>query len=172
MKQNETKRCPGCKQGLPISAFARNKSKATGLQSSCRECRAAAQRKYNTSPKGKAASAQYHKAWYLANRERLRALGATYRRTAAGKATRDRAWQKAKGQPERRQQRCAKEAVQRAVRIGRLTRPSACEQCGAPAPLQAHHYLGYAHEHWLDVQWLCVQCHTAAHAKDAIQAAC
>ena len=47
------------------------------------------------------------------------------------------------------------------VRSGRLKRLP-CEVCGDPVT-HAHHYLGYAPEHALDVQWLCVAHHAAAH---------
>ena len=57
----------------------------------------------------------------------------------------------------------AHQAVGRAVVTGRLVVASACEGCGAPPPLTAHHHLGYAQEHRLDVKWLCSYCHGIAH---------
>jgi hypothetical protein len=36
--------------------------------------------------------------------------------------------------------------------------------CGTPKT-EAHHHLGYAEEHWLDVQWLCKKHHREVHKK-------
>lgn len=51
-------------------------------------------------------------------------------------------------------------AVKEAVRARRLT-PQAC-WCGNPRT-EAHHHLGYALEHWLDVVWLCRTHHREQH---------
>jgi hypothetical protein len=53
----------------------------------------------------------------------------------------------------------AHSAVGYAVRIGRLIRPDACEECHAVGPVEGHHYLGYVAEHRLMVRWLCNTCH-------------
>lgn len=50
----------------------------------------------------------------------------------------------------------AREAVARAIRTGRLTRPSTCSQCAGPGPIEAAHQ-DYARR--LDVVWLCRSCH-------------
>jgi len=47
-------------------------------------------------------------------------------------------------------------AVREAIKVGKLTRPSTCEQCGAGAPIEAAHY-DYSRR--LDVRWLCLPCH-------------
>ena len=52
----------------------------------------------------------------------------------------------------------AHQAVQRALKVGRLVRPDECEECHAPAFTEAHHE-DYAKP--LDVDWLCKPCHTA-----------
>ena len=57
-------------------------------------------------------------------------------------------------------------AVARALRGQVLMRPSACGQCGSPCKPDAHHHNGYAPEHWLDVEWLCRNCHERAHHGD------
>jgi hypothetical protein len=59
-------------------------------------------------------------------------------------------------------QHSAQNSVNRAVRHGKLTRPTICSQCGITGEIQAHHHLGYALEHYLDVIWLCPKCHSSA----------
>jgi hypothetical protein len=55
----------------------------------------------------------------------------------------------------------ARKAVRTELRAGRLTR-GPCAVCGSPAT-QAHHYLGYAEAHRLDIVWLCRTHHSQAH---------
>ena len=57
----------------------------------------------------------------------------------------------------------AQQAVGRAVASGRLVRPSSCDQCCEVKPVQAHHHMGYDKERWLDVKWLCGDCHYEIH---------
>jgi hypothetical protein len=56
--------------------------------------------------------------------------------------------------------RRAQTALWIAVRDGRLERPAACQRCGRPGKVEAHH-LDYARP--LEVQWLCPKCHHAHH---------
>lgn len=56
-------------------------------------------------------------------------------------------------------------AVARAVAAGELVKPSSCPACFRYRPVEAHHYLGYAREHWLDVVWRCRQCHSLEHKR-------
>lgn len=58
--------------------------------------------------------------------------------------------------------RRARDAVRQAVKRGRLERPAVCSACRATCRAEAHHHLGYAREHRLDVQWFCKPCHIAA----------
>lgn len=59
----------------------------------------------------------------------------------------------------------AKNAISYAIRRDKLIRPKTCEICNLYGKIEAHHYLGYAKEHWLDVQWLCKKCHAFIHRK-------
>lgn len=52
--------------------------------------------------------------------------------------------------------KAARERVRRAIKSGKLTRPSECETCSGPGPIDAAH-VDYARP--LDVRWLCKPCH-------------
>ena len=54
--------------------------------------------------------------------------------------------------------------VGNAIRDGRLIRPNHCEICGVECVPHGHHE-SYEEEHWLDVQWLCVNCHIDSHCE-------
>lgn len=58
----------------------------------------------------------------------------------------------------------ARNAVNNALRDGRLQRPACCPQCCRPVKVQAHHHKGYSREHRLDVVWACSKCHARAEA--------
>jgi hypothetical protein len=59
--------------------------------------------------------------------------------------------------------RNANHRVDMAIRKGTLKRPCECSKCGATGDIEAHHHLGYAPEHWLDVIWMCIKCHAKEH---------
>jgi len=60
--------------------------------------------------------------------------------------------------------------VARAIRGGRLMR-EACSICGDWNSV-AHHHMGYAREHWGDVQWLCPRHHLGAHGGSFAKGQC
>lgn len=66
----------------------------------------------------------------------------------------------AKRHPERL---AARYAVRMAVKRGTLTRESCSASGCSNIKTHAHHYAGYAKEHWLDVVWLCQEHHEKAH---------
>lgn len=54
----------------------------------------------------------------------------------------------------------ARHAVYGALRYGKITKPSICELCNKESKsIEAHHYMGYEKEHWLDIVWVCKECH-------------
>jgi len=168
MKQDETKLCAGCKQELPLTAFSPDKRRPCGLQSSCRQCYVAIRARYAASVKGKATIRRYRA------RPEYKARHATTQRKyvaspqgKAAQAAAVRAWSKGpKGRRWRERHQSALDAqvaVRLAIQARKLVRRPSCESCGLARPLEAHHHLGYAPEHHLDVQWLCVSCHKALH---------
>ena len=60
----------------------------------------------------------------------------------------------------------AKVYVQRAVRSGKLHKPSLCPECRVPGrTVEGHHHFGYARENWLEVVWRCRSCHKLLHTR-------
>jgi hypothetical protein len=54
----------------------------------------------------------------------------------------------------------ARNAVNNALRAGKIDKPETCFMCERPGKLQAHHH-DYTHP--LDVVWLCSKCHGKLH---------
>lgn len=114
----------------------------------------------------------YERQWRADNGDRTRTYHARYRQTHRTEAhERTRAYKRS-GDGRRRSfaqrqrdiaegKHSARMAVLRAAAKGLIERKP-CEVCEA-TPVEGHHYLGYAREHWLDVQWLCRQHHEEAH---------
>lgn len=107
--------------------------------------------------------------------ERVRANdAASYQRNRAKRDAAARAWRLEHPEEARaiyrrwvernRVKRAAHAAVWTAIRSGRLTRPDACERCGAVGSVDGHHD-DYARP--LDVRWLCVGCHAEQHRRAA-----
>jgi hypothetical protein len=65
-----------------------------------------------------------------------------------------------------REKYVARNAVTVAIRSRRLV-PRACEDCGEPHGVQAHHD-DYGRP--LEVHWLCVRCHNRTHSRDSAAA--
>lgn len=64
------------------------------------------------------------------------------------------------GSPDTDTMRLAWQALNHAVRIGKVVKPSQCENCRRTVKVNAHHD-DYTKP--LDVRWLCHQCHSDEH---------
>lgn len=62
------------------------------------------------------------------------------------------------------QKRAATVAVNNAIRDGKLYKPDKCQACGDGGKIQGHHE-SYDQSKWLDVVWLCVECHSKRHVE-------
>ncbi len=138
---SKMKRCSMCKDIKPLQDFHLNKSTKDGRQYRCKPCNCAAVQK------------SYHK-----HRERRR---------ASDKQRNHQEDRKTRARESQRQHRLrfpdrvrARLAVAKAVRCGDMVRLP-CRVCGDP-DTQAHHWRGYAPEHWFDVQYLCADHHSEA----------
>lgn len=127
------KRCPRCERWLPLSDFGRNRSRADGVQQYCRTC----MRPYKRTHEHQ----RYDSGRVTPDPTAQRARASTY----------------ARRHPDKKR---AHSAVVRALRTGRLVRPSACERCGRECVPHAHH-IDYAQP--LNVVWLCSTCHGEEH---------
>lgn len=94
------------------------------------------------------------------NRERYREYSRAERRRRSRELS-AKAMERYRSDPEYWAKVRARALVNTHLRRGTLERKP-CQKCGV-AKAQAHHYNGYAREHWLDIEWLCVACHTEEH---------
>lgn len=136
--------CPRCEADLPEAEFYRDPSRKDGLSYDCRGCHRrtqAAYRKANQDRRTKVCGA-----WAARNPERV----ARYRAASlARNATQLR----------------ANKTLQRAVRTGKIVKPSHCSRCQNPTErwrLHGHHE-DYSQP--LVVTWLCHRCHMHLHAE-------
>lgn len=110
--------------------------------------------------------------------EKVAQYAAQYRHTPNGAAARKRAQDRYYGSDKWREahrrgmaayrarskeRRSAHNALQDAVRYGKIVRPDVCESCGSLGLTVGHHHNGYGTAHQLDVRWLCGPCHRATH---------
>lgn len=163
-----SKRCPKCKQTKPLSDFHKDKSRKDGHKGYCNICRAELQRQYrqtekgrtvsrrgallySSSKKGKTKRKQYRQG------ERGKAAEARYRKTEKGKAIALRsAKQYQVANPERVK---AVNAVNIAIKAGKIPRPNTLQCHYCPAQAKDYHHTNYTPEHWLDVIPVCRKCH-------------
>ena len=137
--------CTKCGETKPLDRFGRHAQGKFGRRSICKICVSDRNRAYHQTPRG---------------REVIERSRARFVATERGKQ-----WRRDKAQRHRRhnpKRAKARSAVSQAVRSGRLRPPDTCSQCGRAAKVEAHHFRGYAEEHWLDVLWLCKTCHSEA----------
>lgn len=148
------KTCSKCSATKSASEFPTDKKAKDGLGSWCRECQ-------NTQ-----------------QRERRRVVR---RDTELGPANRakNRARRKGKVYPSdlnrtriyrSKEARIAQHCLARAVKIGKVTRPTQCENCGdSPTPTKGRSLIQGHHDDYskpLDVRWLCTLCHAEVHRED------
>ena len=58
--------------------------------------------------------------------------------------------------------KAARDAVYRALKEGRLIKPSICQDCGEEKALQGHHE-SYEKDKYLEIVWVCRKCHRIRH---------
>lgn len=165
--------CTKCGLFKPSSEFPKDNQMKNGLSSWCKQCRRAYDRaRYHLNPEPRRECCREYWREYWRDlpeeqrecaREQLRSKRQLnqerYREHSRGYYRRDLEHSRAQSR--------AKAAIRRALLRGDITKPDYCEACGklereVAGGLEAHHYLGYAREHYLDVQWLCIEDHRKA----------
>lgn len=180
MMPDIVKCCSKCSLPKLSGEFAKNRYNKDGLQSWCKQCRSECRRaKHSQDPER---SREISRAAYRRDIERSRANSRarrlqdpeSYRENCRTRRLQNLENYRAshcafyyRGIAHSRAQKRACQAVRRALLRGDLIKPDRCEACGlleseVAGGLEAHHYLGYAREHYLDVQWLCVPHHKEA----------
>jgi hypothetical protein len=147
----ESKICPKCSKDKPMSHFYKDKSRANGHRSACKECYVSL---YKKSESGKQVQIDYYVRTEIETKRK-------YRKTAKHKkyvqGRRNREYSKVR----------AKECVKEAVKAGKLTpvKECICSACCISTADEYHHPNGYTLEHRLDVVPLCKPCHIRVHGK-------
>lgn len=160
LDSSTSKLCTSCHSTKPITAFHRRRE---GYQPKCKECTLAYNRQYRAAnrndiaaqdkvrsgrfktPEGRAKRAAYQRNRRRSNpaadrsaRRQLPSYGVAYTKRTPEAAR-------------------AHSAVQRALKSGRLVRPTACTNCGRSDSRIEGAHLDYSKP--LDVIWLCAMCH-------------
>jgi len=137
------KTCSRCGRTLPAVLFHRHRRSLDGLVSHCAECLSKRQRTDAGREIKRVAARKF--AHSAKGRRYIREYSRYYRKIHVAESK-------------------ARSAVSRATRDGHLPRANTqvCVQCGQAAE-QYHHYLGYEHEHAINVIPLCRTCHIRQH---------
>ncbi len=153
-----TKTCIKCKRNLPVTCFSKHKREKDGLQWWCKECVNEYDKTYVEKPDALETKRLYRVS--AKNKARQKRYYTSEKGLLAAKNNRER----------HVQERVARSEVYKAVLRGDMIKPDSCAQCneqrdGKNKRIEAHHYLGYEPEHWLDVIWLCTKCHRSGAKK-------
>lgn len=149
MASEQGKRCTKCQLPKQATDFYRDKTRRDGMTSTCKQCRAAVDRRhyYGTLEYQRARKRKYR----AENRDALLANERRYDTTQRDPVKRE-----------------ARAQVRAAVASGRLVRPSSCSDCRTPCKPHGHH-ADYSRP--LDVEWLCSECHGVRHRQPVSEAA-
>lgn len=141
----KTKQCFKCGEVKPLSEFYKHKKMADGHLNKCKSCAKS--------------DVSLHREL---NIEKVRA----YDRARQYEPKRQQglmAYQK-RHRANNPKKYKAHTALLNAVRDGKIDRPTKCEVCGTECVPHGHHW-SYEKENWLDVCWVCVNCHLDIHTE-------
>jgi hypothetical protein len=130
-----------------------------GINTRCKECHKA---KVRENRKAKADYYRTYDAYRYKNDPKVRQRHRRYHKTDAGKAAMAEA--RDKWLRENAEKRACHTIVNNAVRDGRLSKPDACQSCGATDCRIEGHHDDYAKP--LDVRWVCRSCHVEIHRQE------
>ncbi len=139
------KKCDVCRIPKLLDEFYKHPDTSDGLAHLCKVC---------------------HRQRMVAHRRDNESVREYDRRRAKTPARRSHAAQVGKLWRQRHPDRYrAQNAVNNALRDGKIDRSDACQKCGAEKILHAHH-ADYSRP--LDVVWLCARCHHVGHAQERV----
>jgi hypothetical protein len=144
------KQCRICGQEKSLNEFYKQNDMADGHRSECKACtRKNTRLRYITNPNKKR---EIDRKWYLANKEKRRLITQKWMRANPDKV---------KSQIGRYSEKVkAKNALNNAIYLGRISKPEICSVCGCTGIIHGHH-TDYSKP--LEVIWLCPQCHSNVH---------
>lgn len=145
--------CARCKIEKATNEYQRDPRNTDGLRNVCRGCRTAQHHIWLASQPANRLRA-YSRKWARANPDRVAKRVRTWR----GKNRERTQAQTNRFRVKHRDRWLATASVYKAVKSGRLVRPTSCERCGKKCRPQAHHH-DYTKR--LDVSWVCSKCHRA-----------
>jgi hypothetical protein len=162
------KTCSRCKTSKPLPDFPRARNSPDGFGYWCRQCCAERWRERIADPSVVVADRERQRqhiaekrkdpAWVARKRKILRKHVAANREAVNERQRLYAAGRQAKRLWTARDR--ARAALKRAVRQGKIVRPTACSACPSTIRIQAHH-ADYSRP--LDVRWLCSLCHGKEH---------
>lgn len=134
------KTCSVCKTVKHTTSFHKDKSASDGLQCRCKTCNTIVCKKYRST-----------------HRDVVRKISARRRsEKLASIITYNQKWNKRNYEA-----RIAHQKVYRAVKTGKLVKPTSCERCRLDASRIEAHHDDYSKP--LNVKWLCTLCHSITH---------
>lgn len=135
------KECFKCHQVKDLSEFYRHDRMADGHLNKCKACTRVDVR----------INAAVHD---------VKRLEYEHRRSRNGDRRRARAVRNKRYRFEHPEREAAYRAIYRAVRAGRVTKPTSCQGCGKNSEVHAHHQ---DYQQPLNIVWLCARCHAVHH---------
>ncbi len=142
----EVKPCTLCGVEKPLDEFHRNRGSKDGRASACKPCNRERSRKWKVDNPERV-SEHNHRYWQNLSVERRNEL------TRRARESHPEKW-------------LARAAVNNAVAEGRLTKPTRCEGCEKDIPSRSLHAHHEDYGKRLEVEWLCVRCHSARHKRE------
>lgn len=148
------KTCYECKTRKGSSEFHRDASIKDGLNSRCKVCRRKRHLSYVATPRGRASVVLASRRYIDSNPDERREMHR--RQYSYAKQRRD----KLTADPVKVH---CRSVLRNAVQSGRIRKPKACSDCGAPCRVHGHHE-DYSKP--FQVVWVCSGCHGKRHRLD------
>ena len=171
------KRCSKCHRLLPIDDFYKDRKNKDGRMGLCKNChnkRLVRQRQ--TNPESRESQRKGSQKYRDKNLSKVREKDRSYYHERGGKEKADewrsKNWDKVSASLKKSRAKNvlkdkARAAVRKAIRRGDIAKPRKCKKCRkVTRDLEAHHHRGYTKPHWLDIEWLCEDCHGKTRRKD------